>query len=389
MLSKNIFSMAIFLSLATHGAQAGEVQIRPDHPQQYTVVKGDTLWDISGRFLAEPWRWPEIWRGNPHIENPHLIYPGDIITLIWEDGKPVLMAGDGSEMDLKGEMDDGSSPVSRAVDRNVKLSPQVKVVPRGADAIPSIPLEAIYHFLERPRLMAKEELEALPYVVDNAANLVFTTVGDKVYVRGLRDPKPGDRYSVYTKGNEYRSSRSNEVLGYEMIRVGEVTLTAVGDPSSAVIVKSDLEMRVGDRLFVPEREEHADTHFVPSTPRADVGGRIISVVGSLFGNPILIGQHMVVVLDVGSEHGLETGHVLGVYQPSKVVGDRVLAREKGHYPEDYYVSEQIALRAGHSVRLPEERVGVVMVFKTLEKLSYAIVMNASNSIQVLDRVSSM
>ena len=346
-------------------------QVRKDYPQQYIVVKGDTLWDISGRFLEKPWRWPEIWRGNPQIENPHLIYPGDVITLIWENGLPVLVAGEGAR------------PV---VDRRVKLSPQIGITPRSDAAVHTIPLDAIHHFLDHPKLLATDDLEAMPYIVDNLEESNFATLGDRVYVRGLAENAPsGVRYSVYTKGDEYRSPSSGEVFGYEAIHVGDVMLQKSGDPASAVVVDSNREISAGDRLLVRDKAEYSNSDFIPRQPDIEVDGHIISSVSE----SLLVGKYSIVVLDVGGEQGLESGDVLGIYEEGKLVGDRVELRAARDYSDDVYVSGNLAIDTGHAVRLPDEQSGVLMVFRVLDRISYAIVLEATRPVRVPARISTL
>lgn len=363
-----------FLAGVVQAGETGAPQVRPDHPQQYTVVKGDTLWDIAGRFLRKPWLWPEIWRGNPQIEDPHLIYPGDVITLIWEDGKPVLT------------VDNGQQPAQPVRDRYTKLSPQVRVIARDRDAISAIPLDVIHYFLEHPRLLSAEFMDGLPYVVDDLGQEGYATLGDTIYVRGLpAGVSPGDRYTVYAKGDEYRSPRDGEVFGHKAIYAADVVLKRVGDPSSAVVLRAEREIRTGDRLLAYKKAEYADTFFVPKPFSSEIEGHIISV----FNEPLIISKYHVVVLDLGASQGLRPGHVLAVHSPEVLSGDPVAVRKARGFPDSMLVTREQAIDTGYSLTLPEEQVGVLMVFRALDKISYAIVMESLAPIEKFAKVRNL
>lgn len=365
--------VVFFLAGVVQAGETGAPQVRPDHPQKYTVVKGDTLWGIAGRFLMKPWLWPEIWRGNPQIEDPHLIYPGDVITLIWEDGKPVLTVDNGKQ----------AEPIR---DRYTRLSPEVRVIARDRDAISAIPLDVIHYFLEHPRLLSAEFIDGLPYVVDDSGQEGNATVGDTIYVRGLPgDISPGDRYTVYTKGDEYRSPRNGEVFGHKAIYVADVVLEHAGDPSAASVIRAEREIRTGDRLLVYEKAEYANTFFVPKPFPSEIEGHIISV----FRESLIISKYQVVVLDLGSSQGLRPGHVLGIYAPEVLTGDPVAVRKARGYADSIFVSREQAIDTGYSLHLPGEQAGVLMVFRALDKISYAIVMDSRIPIRQLARVRNL
>ena len=321
-------------------AAPAEPLLRPDYPEEYAVQKGDTLWDIASRFLEDPWRWPEIWYNNPQVENPHLIYPGDILTLTLIDGKPRLQ-------------------VQQRARPTVKLSPKVRAEPLER-AIPTLPLDAIQAFLRRPRVVEKGELDDAPYLVANADGRLLTGGGDQVYARGLGEaPEPS--YHVVRLGDPYTNPEDPEdILGYEVRDVADARLVRGGDPATLDIVRSNFEVRIGDRLLSTGGEP-PPTDFHPATPEKAVEGRIISVLDGV----TQIGQHDVVVLDLGAEQGMERGHVLAVYQTGETI-------------EDPRTEEQ--------VKLPDERAGTLMVFRTFDRLSYALVMGATRTMHVLDTV---
>lgn len=335
--------ISFFLVLVSLPLIANDVELNPDHPKSYTVVKGDTLWDISGKFLRYPWHWPDIWYVNPQIENPHLIYPGDTLTLVYRDGRPYL------------ELNRGS--------RTVKLSPEVREVMLDKP-IPTIPLSAVRPFLTKPRVVGEEVLDNAPYIVSSADERLISGAGDHVYARGLQE-EDGGNYSVFRGGKAYEDPDSKEILGYEAIYSGDASVVTKGDPAKLDLTYTNREVQIGDRLLEIE-DENYDLYFLPRAPEQDLSGRIISV----FDGVSQVGQYQIVVLNLGKRDGLETGHVLSVYQAGETIRDQVTPD-----PKDM-------------VTLPDEHIGEAMVFKLYDKVSYAIVMRATNAIHLLDKVSS-
>jgi len=365
---------------------ADDVQINPGHPESYVVKKGDTLWDISAKFLEQPWRWPEIWRVNPQIKNPHLIYPGDVVRLVYEGGKPVLT-------------------VNRGNHRTVKLEPGVRVVDEKRP-IPTIPIEAIREFLTRPLVVSKDELKSRPYIVSSYDQHLIAGSGNEIYVRGLPDGTDQHRYSIYRQGPAYKSH--GKVLGYEAIYVGDATVKDFGDPATALVTQSDREVLTGDRL-IPQSEQDMRTDFMPHEPDRPVSGSIISAIDVLSE----IGQYQVVVLDMGKNDGLQVGSVLGVYRKGAVITDRIAYSGKkdhiageGTNPLSNLVSDLVKTKrdvdntalvgylgrpntSGEQVRLPEKYTGVVMVFRIFDKVSYALVMEAKAPMHINDTVKNL
>jgi hypothetical protein len=236
-------SVALLLS-ATVIAQTQEAQeaqqaqqapaINPDAPSRYIVKRGDTLWDLSQQFLAEPWRWPEIWEANPQVRNPHLIYPGDELALFYRDGKPVIRLSRGEEVtEVIEPAAPGAPPViSRQTGpREFKLTPQARALSRE-DAIPTIPIDAIQQFLARPRVLERGQYENAPYVVSVGSEALIGHPGTEVFARALRKDS-GTNFGVYRQGQVYADpQRPSEILGYEAIHVGDVILEAEGDPAT-------------------------------------------------------------------------------------------------------------------------------------------------------------
>ncbi len=402
MLNKILISCAILL--LTISVRADELTINTDHPEKYTVVKGDTLWDISARFLQQPWRWPEIWGVNPQIDNPHLIYPGDIVSLTYQDGQPVLNLERGTGQVVSG--------------RNVKLSPTIRSTD-NTEAIQTIPIDAIQQFLERPIVLEDNEIDQWPYVVSSYDEHLIATTDNTIYVRGIPEDSNIARYSIYRKGKPYVNPKKNdegknEVLGYEAIYVGDATIKQHGDPASALITVVDREVMKGDRLL-PQTDEEISTEFIPRSTNSEMKGSILSVVNGVS----QIGQYQIVVLNLGEEQGIETGNVLGIYQAGYVVQDKIgpniqksdaqKAAELKELTENGTVISKLAYGVGQGIEafnetfptianiqdksedvtLPEEYVGVVMVFRTFNKVSYALVMETQGPVHVLDSVRSL
>ncbi len=369
----NKISLSFVLLLAPALTFADEVQVNPNSPDKYVVVKGDTLWDISGRFLTQPWRWPEIWKGNPQIADPNLIYPGDVVSLTYENGSPVLSVSGGNVS--------GGSVSGGAGGRNVRLSPEVRTEPRD-EAIPSIPIEAIREFLSRPLVLNEGEMDSWPYVVSSFDQHLVNGTGSRVYVKGLSGGDGAGRlYTVYRKGPAYRNQSDGRILGYEALYVGDARVEKFGDPATLTISHSDREVLEGDRL-VPQSKAEISSDFIPRAPSKNVEGSIISVIDGMSE----IGQYQVVVLDVGASSGLEVGNVLGVYQSGKVVTDDVAIRQN----EDAF-KEWLALTKHHGpeIALPEEYSGVIMVFRTFPEVSYALVMEVTSALKLSDAVRNL
>lgn len=331
----------VFAALFAGSLYATDVVLNPEHPDRYVVVKGDTLWDISAMFLRDPWLWPEVWYVNPQVENPHLIYPGDILTLVYVDGKPQLQMSRGYP--------------------TVDLSPQIREESLD-NAIPTIPLDAIRPFLTRAIVVGAKELDSAPYVVASAGEHVITGGNDRVYVRGI-DDKDISVYDIYRPGGPYIDPDTDELLGYEALYVGTGPVEQYGDPTTLFLAETTREIRVSDRLR-PADQSTPVTHFQPHAPDDDIEGHIISVVDGV----TQIGQFNVVAIDLGTREGIEIGHVFRVFQRGSVIKDTVSGKRND------------------TVKLPDEDAGLVMIFRTFEKVSFGLVMKATSAIHVNDFV---
>jgi hypothetical protein len=347
-----------------------EIQINPSHPDQYTVVKSDTLWDISGKFLTHPWQWPELWRHNTQIKNPHLIYPGDTIYFSMVNGKPQLSL---SRSDVpQPQANPTSTCVLKESDykhgrKDFAVSEDGKVLPciRETDlkqAIRLIPTEAIATYLTSPRVVDEDELGVAPYVVDFAGEHIIVGTGDRVYVRSITEPKTLS-YTIYRPRNAYISPENGEILGYEAQYIADASLQQPGDPATLAITKADREIRTGDRIM-PTKEEELALNYFPRPPEQSINGSIISVLGGVS----QIGRYNVVVIDKGTADGLLVGHELNIYKSGKTIIDAYSPIKND------------------TVNLPDEIAGTLMIFRPFERVSYALVMKATQALHVLDKV---
>lgn len=333
--------LLVLLSLSTFSLNADTVQMREGHPDYHVVVKGDTLWDISGMFLNEPWKWPEIWHVNPQIANPHLIFPGDRINLVYIDGKPRLSVRRGPNSNT------------------IRLSPKMRAEPVDS-AIPAIPLEKINAFLSESRIVNQGELEAAPYVLAGGARHLITGAGDTLYARG-EFPEGHAVFGVYRKGQTFVDPESNEILGVMALDIGGVKmLEKERDLGTFSVNRSAEELRTEDRLL-PFLERKINATFMPASPDTEMKGEIVAVEGGV----TQIGFMDIVILNRGEREGLAEGNVLAIDRVGEVVRDRVTKE---------------------LVRLPDVRAGLLMVFRTYEKMSYGLVLRATQPLAVGDRV---
>jgi LysM domain len=369
---------------------AAEPELRDDHPQTYTVVRGDTLWDISARFLRSPWLWPEIWQANSQIENPHLIYPGDVISLVYVDGQPRLMRGGRPDV--------------------VKLSPRVRSSgPR--DAITAIPLNSVRPFLEKMRVLTEADAKDLPYVVSAEESRLLSVPGQVVYVRGL-DARPGDEVDVvrptviyrdvpkrFRWGNSEREFekipfkgvkqktlallwedwsrdlfRKSQVdtLGHEFMHVARARVLRTGDPSTLVLQSSEYEVIDGDLILPVDASPYDATYFPHSPGTVPDNMRVLAVSDT----EVYTGPMRVVAMSRGAREGVENGQVYSVFQPGERLRDNV------KYAGDDLRTTITDRKA--MVTMPEEFLGHVMVFRTFEKVSYGLVMDGIRPIKVHD-----
>jgi hypothetical protein len=333
--------------------------LRADAPNVYIVKKGDTLWDISKHFLKTPWRWPEIWASNKHVRNPHWIYPGDRLLLCLINGRSVVGRdeGDGCDGIARRMNDDSALPT-------VRLQPQVRIEALNA-AVPLIPLSSIEHWLKRTRIVAAEDVAATPYVVGTKSNQVITAAGQTVYVRG-NGLEVGQAYAVYREGKPYLAEDKQKTnLGVELSQMATGIVTAVnGDIATLELQKSfEGEVRNKDRVM-PEIDQRLPDMFQPSLPdEVKAGTRIIRVLDSVSST----GKGGVIALNRGVQDGAKAGQIFAIYQQGHVIKDPKL---------------------GDKVQLPNERVGVAMVFSAYDNVSYAYVLESDVPVRANDELRS-
>ena len=377
-------ALACLLLLAATTATA-QGPLRTDAPERYVVQPGDTLWGIAGRFLNEPWRWRQVWEANPGIANPNRIYPGDVLVVDRSSGSPRIRKADGG-----GGL------------RTVKLSPRVRVEELDRE-IPTIPVNAVAPFLSRPLITTAEEIDSAPYVVGFPEEKLIGGLGDTLFVRSIITAR-NDRWDVLRPGRAYRDPDTNELLGYVATSVASAQLERLGDPATLVVTRSQKEVEVGDRVR-PAQDEEPIRSFLPRPATAGMRGRIIAVLNGVS----QIGQFDVVALNRGRREGVEVGTVFSAYQGGQLRRDRVQARRSGwnwrsESPADtsFWFGDweldgwnrdrpdpnaplplhRRASRADGQFIVPDSRTGVVMVFRTFEKVSFALVMFANQAIHV-------
>jgi len=325
--------------------------LKPDAPKSYVVKRGDTLWDIASMFLKDPWLWPEVWIINPQVENPHLIYPGDTLALAFgANGQPQIRLQAGGA---------------------ARLNPRLRSSPLDG-AIPTLPYSSISAFLSRPTVLSKDQVKDAPYVLAFREKHVIGGAGNEIYVKDLKAPENA-RFSIVHVGEPLRDPDDGDVIGYEGIYTATAAVVKANDVSKAVLTDSARETLIGDRLIVADTA--TPLNFILSAPPANLEGRIISVVDGTE----LIGQYQVVVINRGKRHGVVPGNVMAVDQAGELVRDR-----GGNY------GERSGLRVGgltqKKVRLPDERAGTMLVFRTFDRISYGLIVGASTEIHVADYV---
>jgi hypothetical protein len=346
-------------STAQQVAEAGVPlsELAPNAPDTHTVQRGDTLWDISKIFLNRPWRWPELWGMNlEQIRNPHLIYPGQVLVLVKSNGRAMLRV---------------AQPTEGVPSNTVKLSPRVRSELLENGAIASIPLHLIGPFLNEAIVMNADELASAPRIVATQEGRVMLSRGETAYVRGdlqgMRD------FRLFREATPLKDPASGEVLGYEAPFVGTAEFTRAGEmrpvvdgkaavevPASFRITAVRQEAAVGDRLApVAQRDYSA---YAPHAPSGPMSGQIISI----YGEAITAGQNQIVSLNRGSRDGIERGHVLALWRDGPLTADRTDGRK-------------------HAIKLPDERIGMLFVFRVFDRVSYALIVSAVDPVNRGDR----
>ena len=312
-----------------------------EFPETYIVQEGDTLWDISTVFLRDPWFWPEIWYKNPQVENPHLIYPGDTLAIIYVGGqRKVQILSRGADGSVLSQTSDGL--------KIVKVNPRVRS--KSIDAtIPSIPVDSIRHLIERPLVIDEDTLNKSAYVLTSFDNHLINSINDKLYVRNLDTSMGIGRYQIYRPNRPLFDPITDELLGYEALYVGESKLLLRGD----------------DRIM-PMDNTNFDRDFFPRPPSTDVSGEIIVLLDAISQT----GVYQTIGINLGQRDGLESGNVLRIRRTGEIVRD-----DNEEDPR-------------FRIKLPDESIGMAMVIRSFEKMSYALIMEADIPISIKDYVES-
>ncbi len=358
-LLRNIITL-LALACLSISAFADEIKLKKNHPHRHVVVKGDTLWDISGKFLQNPWLWPKVWRMNrDQIKNPHLIYPGDVVVL-----------------DTSGKY-----PQLKLLRETVTLEPGARIEPLEKEAIQTITPSVITPFLTQPLLIENDELESAPRIIAGPDNRLVLSPSTRVYINEIQEAD-GKNWNIYREGEQFIDPDTDEVLGTQAIYLGDLNITKYGKPASANIVKAKEEIFVKDRLIASEDE--FQTSFVPHAPDNQVRGRIIRVIGGA-SSTSEAGPSNVVAINLGKNDGLEIGHVLAISRYGRIIQDPEYKESDEKSDATIGSDAEVQLEPGQ-IKLPDERVGLMMVFRTFDRVSYGLVMSSSSSVFTLDAV---
>ncbi len=344
---------AAALLAGTTSAQNGPLELSKEAPDKYVVVKGDTLWDISGKFLSQPWRWPEIWALNKdQIKDPHWIYPGDIVYLD--------QSGDSPRLRLGRSLGQAGAGTGMGGERREVMQPMTRSQPLDRSAIPTVSSAAIEAFLNRPLIVDEVGLASHPRIVGTQEGRVYLGRGDLAYVTGLKDDANTD-WHIYRPSKPLLDPDTRKPIAYEALYVGTAKLERKGDPASLRIVGTSEEVGIGDRLIPAERGRIVN--YAPRAPERQVGGRIVSVYRGV----AQAGRNSVVAVSVGKTDGMDVGHVLSI-------------QHRGDTVKDHETNKM--------VKLPDEPIGHLLVFRVFDKISYGLIVDASTSISVGDVVAT-
>jgi len=328
--------------------------IKPTAPRSYTVKRGDTLWGIASLFLRDPWLWPEVWYINPQVANPHLIYPGDTLALAYgADGRPQIRLEQGGA---------------------ARLDPRLRSDPING-AVPIISYQAIAAFLSRPSILTSEQVKKAPYVLAFRDDHEIAGSGNEVYIRNLSAPDHA-RYSVVHIGNPLRDPDDGKVVGYQGIYTATALVSKTGDEvTKAVLTDTARETLRGDKVMPVESD--MPMNFVPSAPRAKVKGRIIAVEDGTD----LIGQYQVVAINRGARDGLVNGNVLAIDRAGSSIRDTY-----SNGASFTRKTQDLGTSFARRVQLPDERTGILLVFRTFDRVSFGLIIGTTDTLKLQDIV---
>lgn len=382
---KHIITLLVLSCLSFNANAGDEIKLQKNAPESHTVVKGDTLWGISSKFLKDPWQWPKVWKMNRgQIKNPHLIYPGDVVVLDTSSG----------------------SPQFRLLHETVTLEPGIREEPLATEAIQTIAPSVIGPFLSQPLLIEKGQLDNSPRILSGQDNRVILSPGTRVYVNDIKNGA-GTHWNIYRPGEQLIDPDTKENLGTEAIYLGDVDISRFGAPATGDIVRAKEEIFAKDRLVISPDEFKSS--FVPHAPEAKINGRIMRIYGGVAEG----GANMVVSINRGKKDGLEEGHVLAISRYGKIITDpeykdpnnnKVVPEQKKLKELNFDVytgadgkkvvniekeraQSQEVLQPGQ-LKLPDERVGLVMIFRTFDRVSYGLIMSTTDAVYTLDSVQT-
>jgi hypothetical protein len=371
-----IITPLLLCCLIAHAA-ADDIQLQKNHPDRHVVVKGDTLWGISGKFLKNPWQWPKIWNMNrAQIKNPHWIYPGDVIVLDMSSGQPQL----------------------RLLSETVTLRPGIRVEALDKAAIPSISPDIIAPFLTQPLVIEQDELKDAPSIIAGPDNRVVLAPGTKIYINRINNGD-GLLWHIYRPGKALIDPDTKASLGTEAIYLGDAEISKYGAPATGQVISAKEEIFAKDNLVAAS--DTIPASFIPHAPDSEISGRVLSIYGGLAET----GSNSIVTINRGVNDGVEVGHVFAINRAGKLVQNPNAPKSKGFWAKFRETRSESKLRFDDGskttkepktedadntkfIKLPDERVGLLMVFRTFKQVSYALVMQASEPINVSDVIET-
>ena len=366
----------LLLGCVAFNAAAQDVQLQENHPDRHVVVKGDTLWDISAKFLKSPWLWPKVWKMNrEQIKNPHLIYPGDVIVLDLSGGTPQL----------------------RLLRETVNIEPGLRIEPLEREPIATISPHIIAPFLSKPLVIERDALADVPSIIGSREDKVVLGPQSRIYTDRITEDQ-GRYWSIYRDGKSLIDPKTKELLGIEAIYLGDAVLARYGEPATLDISRANQEIFKGDKLIVTP--DNITKSFVPRAPEGPVEGQILSIYGGVKE----AGRNSIITINRGKNDGLEAGHVLAIYREGPLVKNPRYKKEntepklkelniKTEQREDGMWEVNIDKDKEQPpdpsmIKLPNERIGLMMVFRTFDRVAYALIMQASEPVNTLDIVQT-
>lgn len=372
MILRSIITLLMFCCLSAH-ATNNNIELQNNHPDRHVVVKGDTLWGISAKFLKDPWQWPNVWALNKaNIKDPHWIYPGDVVVLDIVNGQPQL----------------------RLLRETFTLSPDVRIESLDKEAIPAIAPQAIAPFLNKPLVIEEKGLDDSPSIIAGHDSRVVLSHGNKIYIDQINETQ-GLHWYIYRVGKPIIDPDTKAVLGTEARYLGDAKVLKYGGPATAEITRAKEEIFISDKLI--EAQEDVQTNLTPHAPETKISGKILSIDGGL----VETGNNAIVTINLGKIDGVEEGHVLSINHVGRYISrnpankkleDKFKLKELST-PDIKTTSEKKDPKNNLAnnpklIKLPNERVGLLMIFRTFDRVSYALVMQASEPVTNVDLVET-